>query len=313
MDRQVRGRLAQSIGEICDAIAALSGPVPDLTPILGAIVSAPVPPSRFAQYGAVARAAHQDDLAAAAAALREFARPDPGGASADRVVTVSDAHLGAGMAKLYADTVNDDPDKPMHIEPVDAATVERMRALFDQAMSLIHAADPDLLAELDVLARQIVLADGRAGPDFFGGAATFFLWGALIVNPRFIADRLDMAEALAHEAAHSLLFGLVEAENLTLNPPDETFSSPLRMDPRPMEGIYHATFVLARMIRLLERIRGACALNPEEAAKLDKLIADDRERFAQGARVVAEHARLTAEGRAIFDGCVAAMAQPEFS
>jgi HEXXH motif-containing protein len=52
---------------------------------------------------------------------------------------------------------------------------------------------------------------------------------------------------LTHEAAHSLLLGYTLGAPLVESDPAERFSSPLREDLRPMDGIVHATYVLARM------------------------------------------------------------------
>jgi hypothetical protein len=50
-----------------------------------------------------------------------------------------------------------------------------------------------------------------------------------------------MVQMLAHESSHNLLFGFSADESLVENSPEELFPSPLRMDPRPMDGICHAT------------------------------------------------------------------------
>ena len=80
----------------------------------------------------------------------------------------------------------------------------------------------------------------------FDGASTFYLWGAVFVR---VAGKspVELAEALAHETGHLLLFGLTIGRPLVENSYDERYASPLREDPRPMEGLVHAAYVLARM------------------------------------------------------------------
>ena len=34
------------------------------------------------------------------------------------------------------------------------------------------------------------------------------LWGAIVLNPRMLKSALEVAQALAHESGHNLLFGL---------------------------------------------------------------------------------------------------------
>ncbi len=86
-----------------------------------------------------------------------------------------------------------------------------MRARIADSIALIRAADPELASEIDVLGRQLVLAEGDAGTLKFSGASTFFLWGALVLNPKTNGDALTLAETLAHESGHALLFGLCDA------------------------------------------------------------------------------------------------------
>lgn len=53
-------------------------------------------------------------------------------------------------------------------------------------------------------------------------------------------------EYLIHETAHQYIFNLTVFDELCSG--EGLYTSPLRKDPRPIEGIYHATFVLARII-----------------------------------------------------------------
>ena len=131
-----------------------------------------------------------------------------------------------------------------------------------QARDLVAQSCPDLLVKIDTFAKQIILATGRPGGTVSWGAATVFLWGAILLNPVTINDPLCMVEALAHETAHALLYGLTGGAELTTNGSDERYPSPLRADLRPIEGIAHAAFVLARMVFALRRSSGLVYLYP---------------------------------------------------
>ena len=73
---------------------------------------------------------------------------------------------------------------------------------------------------------------------------------------RRVRSDLDMVQALAHESAHLLLFGMCADGPLLENANDDhRYSSPLRTDSRPMDGIVHATFVTARMCCALSQLR----------------------------------------------------------
>ena len=56
-------------------------------------------------------------------------------------------------------------------------------------------------------------------------------------------------ENIVHEAGHQFLNFLWMSENLIINEGEDYFSSPLRKEPRPLSGIFHGAFVLARTIR----------------------------------------------------------------
>ena len=256
----------------------------------------------------MASAAAGDDSQAAYLALSAFviqmASPPP-----LPLVTFCDGEIGAGGARLYQNVANDDAAAPLALTAPDAVEADKAKVHLQQAKQLVQLADPEMAGEIAVAGRQIVLADGTSGAESFGGAATFFLWGALLINPRFNADRLAMAESLAHESGHALLFALADAEALTQNLPQETYASPLRSDPRPMEGIVHATYVLARMNWLLRAIAVRCPLTQPEKTQIASMTRENARSFAAGLEVVRANARFTPTGREIFWSCAASMGE----
>jgi HEXXH motif-containing protein len=148
------------------------------------------------------------------------------------------------------------PTEPSQIfltEPVlalnQSALSASCREQIKDAFALMDQGDPGLAAEIRALVLEIILAAATENPKTmtFDGASAFMLWGAIMINANRRDGAVGMVQMLAHESAHDLLFGLCATEPLVENAPDELFLSPLRIDPRPMEGIYHATFVTARM------------------------------------------------------------------
>ena len=69
-----------------------------------------------------------------------------------------------------------------------------------------------------------------------------------------------------------------------------------------MDGIVHATYVLARMHYCIERLLASDALNLEERAALETTQLRRRAEYKAGLEVVTAHARFTPTGRALFDG-----------
>jgi len=156
-----------------------------------------------------------------------------------------------------------------------------------------------------------VLAVGSSEPDAwsFDGASSFLLWGAVVLNAAEGASVLATIQAVAHESAHNLLFGLSADGPLVLNGDLERYPSPLRTDARPLDGIFHATFVTARMQQAVGALRAAGALLPAERDEAESALAANAALFAQGLATLDRHAKLTPLGEAVLAGARAVMAR----
>ena len=110
------------------------------------------------------------------------------------------------------------------------------------------------------------------------------------------------------KSAHSLLLGYSFGAPLVDNDVSEQFTSPLREDPRPMDGIVHATYVLARMHYCIERLLASQALNATERDRLEEAKVRRKSEYLQGLEVVSAHARFNAIGQSLFAGAQTYMA-----
>ena len=186
------------------------------------------------------------------------------------------------------------------------STLARTRAGFD----LLERGFPEMAAEIRALLREIVIAAGPEDPRAatFDGASSYMLWGAILLNARGQTNILDTAQALAHESGHNLLFGFCSSQSLVENPDDELFSSPLRVDPRPMDGVFHATYVVARMHQTLSRLLDAGVLDEDQvkAAKTD--LEAHRRHFEVGDQVIRNGGKLTPLGAEVIETARAYMA-----
>lgn len=218
------------------------------------------------------------------------------------VVTLSRDSLGDTDLPRYLTVIDNDVERPLYLLPVAREEVKRIEVLAIAARDLLAETAPALLDEIDTVGHEIVLATS-CEPLAFGGAATVFLWGAVILNPARVPDRVTLVESLAHEAAHALLFGLTLGVDLTTNDPSERYGSPLRSDLRPIEGIVHATYVLARMIYALDAIGASRRLTAGERELIERKVDHNLKSYAVGLQTVEAHARFTPAGAAIFDAC----------
>jgi hypothetical protein len=302
LDREVRNHLADSLAAIGRALEdEADGLREGLEPLIASIRTAPVPPQVFALYTDIVHAIQADDHSAVEALLTALADPALLAGAGSRVGTLSDAFLGAGMAERYLRILADDPETPLGLSAASGEEMQHGITLVVAAQQLLRRAAPALAGEIDVLARQIVLVSKAPGPLIFQGASTFYLWGCVFLNPAMFPTRIQMAEALTHETAHLLLFGMTGGNPLVENPDAERHASPLRPDPRPMEGIAHATYVLARMMLCLDLLSEADDLDGAERSSLAEARAQNARLHQDGLRTTLDHARFTATGKLIFE------------
>jgi HEXXH motif-containing protein len=219
-----------------------------------------------------------------------------------RIVTLNDGDLGAGQAERYARLVDDDPDRATYIQPV--ADKDAAAAAVTAALRLIEASAPGLADEIKALTREIVMVEPDFDPDTgrpsqFDGASTFYLWGAVFTTIEGKSP-VDLAQTLAHETGHLLLFGSMMGRPLVENDDEERYDSPLRRDPRPMEGVVHAAYVMARMHYVLAAILRSGKIAPDERQAVEKQLRDYVEGFVDSLTTIDAHARFTERGAALF-------------
>ena len=108
--------------------------------------------------------------------------------------------------------------------------------------------------------------------------------------------------------ARSPIKGAID-EPLVTNPLDERYSSPLRADPRPMDGVYHAAYVLARMHYASSRLHSSGILDQDDSAIVASRIKGYGSLAADGLATIRRHGRLTDMGEAILRGAEDYMAE----
>jgi hypothetical protein len=292
----MQSRLADSLRYILDEC---EGHVPfsrgDITSFLGRLESGPVSPMVFGAYCDLVLALDADALDEAQGLLAELAR-SPNVAAGPAIVDLAEAREDVAACR-YQRFADSDIDLPFRLWPPKQAETARVRALIGDAFALLDAGNPALASEIRVLLREIVLAAGE-----FEGISCYMLWGGVILNDSAYKTVLEMVQVLAHESGHNLLFGLCADGPLHENDDTARFSSPLRVDPRPMDGIVHATYVSARMHQAVQRLANAGVLDDVQMQEASAANAANAKRFAHGMETVGRRARLTQLGHLVMDG-----------
>lgn len=309
-DRAMHVGLADSLRQICDASA---GKVAFDRAAIERLASQSdsgrrLSPHAFAIYYDLVPALVEGRLDDARGLFAELAREQPVEASFQMLALGEPAM--AHKAERYLRFMNGDLAYKYVFLPPSAEEAAAFRRQFADVMDLLQRAAPDFVAELKTLIAEFVLVVGpREARVHFDGGSSYQLWGALFLNAVRHTTRVDVIDALAHESAHSRLFGLCIEEAAVKNPDEELHPSPLRPEPRPMDGVYHATFVSARMHWVMSRLLASGLLTEEERVLAIEARDADRRNFDKGYATVAAHGQLTRTGQLALDAARAYMSE----
>ena len=293
----MRERLAGTLDYVFEEVGeALGVDRAEAGRVISEIRAVPQSPNRFGAYYEMVLAIEGDELDEARALARELLAPAE--AEGLRVAAIEDR--GPREAERLRRLLISEPG--MAAQPDDALLAETIERI-DSAFALLDRGFPEMSAEIRELLREIVIAAGPEDPKAitFDGASSYMLWGATLLNARGQTNVLDTAQALAHESGHNLLFGFCTSGSLVENADEEVFSSPLRKDPRPMDGVFHATYVVARMHQTLTRLLAAGVVSDADRERAQDDLAAHRRNFAAGDQVVREHGRLTPLGAEVIE------------
>lgn len=309
LDARMRSELAASLRYLVTQLAPRLSIDPASAEALELRLTAgAVPPLLFALYSDLVFSINDDDLEEAERIWRLLIEC-PAQPSGLTVLELGDPQVDES-AERYIRYVDTDPAMPLALRSPQPAAVQHSRAQIEAARALIAKGDPDLFGELQEILREIVLCSGSPQAEYsFDGASSFLLWGAILINADRKGDELSMVQMLAHESAHNLLFGLCPDQPLVTNGPDERYPSPLRHDPRPLDGIYHATFVSARMHRASKRLGESGILSPAQADRAKEDVLANQRAFDDGISVLDRHAQFTPDGREIIESARAYISQ----
>lgn len=310
LDMRMRQQLAASLRHIAEQ-ADGTGALPDgfAAAIEGIEGPGPIDPLAFAAYFRATEALLADDV--------EQARPHfdflvesvrPAGDLAP-VAWTGSSPLGT-LFDYYERCFDTDRNRRFAIKAVSPENFDNGAENVRAGLDLLRRGAPEFAGEVEGLVHQLVLVENASSDpeQGFGGGSSYQLWGALALNVGEERPPLTMAETLAHEATHSFLFGHTIDEPLVYNPDDQLYKSPLRTDPRPMDGIYHATFVAARIHHLMDTLAAWDGLDGEDRELAEAARDLAAEKFRAGLSVVDEFGELSPIGTALMQAAAARVA-----
>jgi HEXXH motif-containing protein len=266
IDAALRDRLSTSLEYLGEIVLARDGrPQPVIGQLRARLGEGPVSPWLFCLYSKlVAELSKNGDVSESFEAMIEAASlPADGGAIAYRHPTIP-----AGWWDHFHLLLDTDRQRPFDFTQPQPEVTADCEAEIESALTLLQRTDARVADEVRSLARLIVLA--TPGPDAkngFNGASTFFLWAGVLINARVRRSPIVMIDLLVHESSHVLLFGIAAEEPLTRNPGTERYASPVRPDPRPIDGIFHACFVTTRVHLAMSRLLETRSLSAQDASE----------------------------------------------
>ena len=296
LDAKTRSRLAESVQLLLDqSLSEWDLVADDCARVPWDIRQRRQMPDVYARYFMIVFALKAGRVAEACGLLRDLAARSRRAPSFEVRPLTRDAMGDDAM--LYARLLQGGAADRLFAAP-DGASWSDLDTRVPRALTLLDKASSALATEVRGLIVEVVGAV-PGGPRSFGSASSLTLWGAAVINLHKHRTMLDLIDGLVHEAAHTLLFGYAIEQPLVTNAADEGFSSPLRADPRPMDGVFHATFVCARLHLLYSHLMEA-----DLGALCDeRLVAERRTmlkgKFDDGAGTIARHGRLTDLGEEI--------------
>ena len=166
----------------------------------------------------------------------------------------------------------------------------------EKGLDLLKNHMADFYQEAQELVSEILLLNAKGIQA--GTSANSF--GMIHKNYTYMLDKItDIIDFLIHEQSHLYLHLLDNQEGL-INNSFEKYESPLRKDPRPLIGIYHATFVLSRVLYVLYSLYERNLIPESEKEYCRQLTKHYLERFKVGFKILETHADKTILGQSIF-------------
>lgn len=175
---------------------------------------------------------------------------------------------------------------------IGARIIDRAAA----ARDLIRMGCPPLADEIQAVTEYLVLLEGN---DFVGGS-DIAVFGASFLRLEPEWSPLCFADHIVHEEAHQLLHAAQEVNRLLLNRDKMGQASPIRRDPRPLYGSFHATFVFLRLASFMSSVTLSPALGEwrdEAHLRLHRHLLG----LLQGLRIVQDNGEFSPLGRQVVD------------
>ncbi|WP_166637699.1 aKG-HExxH-type peptide beta-hydroxylase [Marinomonas balearica] len=191
-------------------------------------------------------------------------------------------------------------DKSIEVGTVRENQKEERKKL-SRALMIIEEISPKLRFELESYIDEIILT-GHSEGNYIRSAASFNLFGLILINANRKNSILFYIEHIIHELSHVVLYTAQSYDELTLNPAEEKYKAPYRADLRPMDGLYHAYFVMCRIISILSKL-GKANFSLDFEEERENRLQSTIDKFYQTHNIMKKNAVFTHYGEFLFNQC----------
>lgn len=177
----------------------------------------------------------------------------------------------------------------------------RSKSHFKKTFSILEKTSSDFLDEAKNLISEIVIFSGTG----IQAGSSFDLFGMIHINRNYKLDKFtDTIDFLIHEQSHLYLYMLMAQDPLVLNPLSSEYLSPLRKEKRTMQGVYHAVYVLTKIIYVLGLGLEKNSIPKEEKAYCQALMSTYKVKMDKSYEEIQKHGKLTSLGKKVIDYAV---------
>ncbi|MGI3038153.1 aKG-HExxH-type peptide beta-hydroxylase [Vibrio diabolicus] len=190
------------------------------------------------------------------------------------------------------------------IKTPSISKTEHTSKVIDLSLSNLKDVDENHFDELSLLIKRIIIieSNGVNASSFLNMLGLFFL--------RYFEPSKEhwsrILEHCVHESAHNLLYHIWYQEPV-ITDDNGTYYTPFRLDYRPLSGVYHAMFVLARTIYAFDALIQANLLKDKDIKSHYNEANNDtsfKEKFRQTVQVIKQSGKLTSFGDRILNDCI---------
>lgn len=210
----------------------------------------------------------------------------------------SSESLGYDKFYTFKSIVNIDDNYKIELAESDQENYNRSKLSIADAFMVLKNSDNELYNEITTLISEVVLLQNKTN-NLVSSGTSFKTYGTIFIASNINDSLAFFIESIVHEAAHLYLFAIALSDNLVLNLDEERFSAPLRKDKRTMTGIYHAVFVIGRILYAFCKIKQHKPESYRSFIGNDTLIRKHISNFRKGVGVIKEYGKLTSVGRNI--------------